>query len=168
MIRESNLHWRHEDTESNLVMPWYTLPCLQWLKQQPTKEWTVFEYGTGYSTIWWRLNCKKVDSIDNNQGWAKVMVAFFSDFISQYVESIANWGSQNKYDCVIVDGSWRIECVDFCRKYIVQGGYLIFDNYNQEGFEDKEKIDALLEGWEKTVFKQPNHTDWSTAVFKKV
>lgn len=183
MLREANLHWRYEDTESGLILPWYTLPCLQWLKSQDTKGWVVFEYGCGYSTIWWRLNCIHVISIESNPEWAKAMHANLKEEMEGYVKSIEFYTTpsgrlvnpeliiegwpENFPDCIVVDGLWRLECVDFSRDHLRDGGYLIFDNYNQEGFEDKDAIDKLLEGWEKQVFKQPNHTDWSTAVFKK-
>ena len=71
------------------------------------------------------------------------------------------------YDCIIVDGEWREECVVFARNYVKHGGYLIFDNYGQPEFTPVEIIDALLQGWEKQVFRQYNHTNWSTAVFKR-
>jgi predicted O-methyltransferase YrrM len=170
MIQEANLHWRFIDTESNLIMPWYTLPTLQWLKKQDTKQWQVFEYGAGYSTIWWRLNCLTVHSVEDNKQWASVMFAeYFTD--DAFVKNISiHFDNNDLCDCVIVDGSQREECVEFSQKYLKSGGYLIFDNYGQQGspeFPPAEKIDELLAGWEKQVFRQPNHTNWATAVFKK-
>jgi len=171
MIREANLHWRYEDTETGLILPWYTLPALHWLKQQDVSKWEVFEYGAGYSTIWWRLNCRNVDSIDHNINWSNAMSAIcektkddYIEFIRFCIESTTN---EMGFDCVVIDGEHRKECLEYSIDYVANGGYVIIDNWGQEDFPDTEFADKLLEGWEKQIFKQPNHTDWCTAVFRK-
>lgn len=72
-------------------------------------------------------------------------------------------------DCVIIDGEWRMDCVEHAKDFITEGGVMIIDNWGQEDFpqESCDKAEALLQGWSKEVFKQPNHTEWTTAVFQK-
>jgi hypothetical protein len=165
MIQEANLHWRYIDTETNLIMPWYTLPALHWLHSQDILRWDVFEYGAGYSSIWWRVNSNTLDGIEHNESWAKAMsVRWSGDDKENYIKSTPTGAF---YDCIVVDGEWRDECVAFSRNYLKSGGYMIIDNYGQTDFPSVESVDKLLEGWEKQVFKQPNHTEWATAVFKK-
>lgn len=164
MIQEASLHWRYVDTRSMLVMPWYTLPCLQWLEKQDVKKWIVHEYGAGYSTLWWRLNCDEVYSIEHDYKWSHSMKATFMDKKEEYIKGRVDWFPG---DCIIVDGEWREECVEFSRDFLKPGGFMIVDNYGQTDFPPTEKIDELLSGWGKQVFKQPNHSDWRTAVFCK-
>lgn len=166
MIQEAVLTWRYVDTESNLILPWYTKPALEWLKSQDVSNWRVFEYGCGYSTMWWSLNCKWITAVDTNEGWARAVGVIHYPDKESYVKSI-EWQTEERYDCIVVDGEWREECVAFSRDTINPGGYMIVDNYGQTDFPPAEKIDALLEGWTKVVYKQPNHSDWSTAVFQK-
>ncbi len=172
-MQEANLHWRFLDGE--IIMPWYTKPTLEWLKQQDTSDWKVFEYGCGYSTIWWRLNCKEVVSIDNNEKWTKAMGA---ELVSSekifYVSSIRDVhralskNTNNYYDCIVIDGEYRDECSSYAIRHLKPGGYLIIDNYEQPSVGyDYTKTNQLLEGWEKQVFKQHNHSDWQTAIFRK-
>lgn len=184
MIQEANLIWRYQDTDSGLVMPWYTLPTLQWLKQQDTSKWIVFEYGAGYSTIWWRLNCQGVISIEHNPIWAKAMNAESIQDPVEYINAIdfhttpvgmlfnSNFQCEkseyNLPDCIVIDGEHRKECLLVSVDKIPVGGYIIIDNWGQEDFPDTEFAEKLLEGWEKQLFKQPNHTSWVTAVFKKL
>jgi len=164
-MQEANLHWRFLDGE--IIMPWYTKPALEWLKQQDTSTWRVFEYGCGYSTIWWRLNCKEVVSVDNNQIWANAMGAAYFPGKESYITFVNDVFSDG-YDCIIIDGEYRDECVAFCLDYIKPGGYLIIDNYEQPSVGyDYSKTNQLLQGWEKQVFKQHNHSDWQTAIFRK-
>lgn len=172
MIQEANLIWRYVDTDSGLVMPWYTLPTLQWLKQQDMKSWEVFEYGAGYSTIWWKLNAYSLLSVDDNKVWAKAMDACFYNKQDDYVtlpglmmESTRN---EMGFDCIIIDGAWRKECLEYAIPHVAVGGYIIIDNWGQEDFPHTEEAEKLLEGWEKQLFKQPNHSSWVTAVFRKL
>lgn len=167
MIREANLLWQYQDTDSGLIMPYYALPCLEWLKQQELKNWSVFEYGCGYSTIWLRLNTKYVESVDSSESWGAAMGAWYTDDKSLYLTQVAK---KQNYDCIIVDGDpieWRPDCVEFCRDFLKPGGYLIIDNFDQEGFPPAIAYEKFLEGWERQVFAQPNHSSWKTAVFTK-
>lgn len=165
MITEAYLPWRYLDGE--IIMPWYAKPALEWLKQQDTSKWHVFEYGCGYSTIWWRLNCEEVISVDNNQMWADAMGATYFPGKESYITYVEA-ASYEEYDCIIIDGEYRDECTAFCLPYLKPGGYLIIDNYEQPSVGyDFTKTNSLLQGWEKQVHKQPNHSDWQTAIFRK-
>jgi predicted O-methyltransferase YrrM len=151
-------------------MPWFTLPTLEWLKSIDISQWKVFEYGAGYSTVWFRLNCKEVISIDSNEAWAQAMLAWFEDDKTKYIHSIANEKTYGElYDLIVVDGSWREECVNYCLDFLKPGGYLIIDNFGQEDYP-QDAVDRtlkLLEDWPVEVHKQPNHSKWCTAVFQK-
>ncbi len=163
-MQEANLQWRY--IQNDIILPWYTKSCLEFLLKENTKEWRVFEYGAGYSTIWWRLNCLSVKSVDNNKDWALLAGAEYQSEKDTYLASIFNEG---QFDCVIVDGIYRQECVEWAIPYLKQKAIIIIDNYRQDSMEENEwdRVDELLEGWTKLIFKQYNHTDWQTAVFIK-
>lgn len=163
MIQEANLQWRYDDTEFNLVMPWYTLPALKWIKSQETKDWIVMEYGCGYSTIWWRLNCKFLKSVDSDKNWSKAMGVWHATEKAYYIKIVE---TDSLWDCVIVDGVDREECVKYCLPYIKSGGVLIIDNYDSENY-DISQTEELLKSWPVVIHKQPNHTVWQTAIFTK-
>ncbi len=167
MLIECNRIWQYTDTDSGLIAPWYTLPALQWLKQQDVSQWRVFEYGCGYSTIWWRLNCKEIESVDSNKNWAKAMTAAFVSDKKEYIElpvRLQHFEQDNIFDCIIIDGEHREECTEFCLPYLKPGGVLIIDNWEEPGGFDCTKINELLKDWEKAVHKQPNHSNWQTLI----
>jgi hypothetical protein len=166
MIQEANLTWRYIDTESNLILPWYTKPALEWLKQQDVSQWKIFEYGAGYSTIWWNLNSKESESIDSDMRWAIAMSCLHGEDKDAYVQIIRQFPDR---DCIIVDGDWRDVCVVFCIQSLKSGGHLIIDNWGQGDFPPAycDMADDLLKGWDKKLFKQPNHSTWITAIFTK-
>lgn len=166
MIQEANLIWRYEDTQSGLIMPWFTLPCLEWLLKQEVNSWKVMEYGAGYSTIWFRANCQKLESIDSNARWATAVGAFNYEGSSPeiYIEACAK--KDFFWDCIIIDGIQREKCAAFATNHLKSGGYLIIDNYGQEDYNPEINA-GLFKNWPIQLFKQPNHSTWQTAVLTK-
>jgi len=163
MIQDANLHWRYMDSATNLIMPWYTLPALKWLTSQNVKDWNVFEYGSGYSTIWWRLNCKHIVSVDNIQDWSIAMSTYFGYNREVYINKI---NETRENDCIIVDGEYREDCVVHCLPFLKSGGALIIDNYDSENY-DKSQLPSELLTWKHDIYQQPNHSFWKTAIFIK-
>lgn len=170
MIVEANLHWAYLDTETKLIMPWLTLPTLQWLKTMDISQWSVFEYGAGYSTAWFRANCKEVDSIDSEYTWALAMNVKAAFNERAYIEARGLIGPAHSHsDCIVVDGIHREMCVAFSIDYLKSGGFLIIDNWDQEDFphDAVERTLDLLKDWNREIHAQPNHRTWKTAVFRK-
>ena len=164
MIQEANLPWYYLDTENNLIMPNYTLECLRWISKEVKKNWSVFEYGSGYSSIWWRSKCG-YSAVESNEPWARAMNVKHEPDKQLYIQGC--W-SCIQWDCIVVDGIHRQECIEYCMPYIKPGGFLIIDNYDEtDSVDDWVKIDEMLSTWTKAIFRQHNHTDWKTAVFKK-
>ena len=164
MIVEANRQWQYQENNTQLLLPWYTLPCLEWLKKQHVYDWNVFEFGCGYSSIWWRANAHSVTSIDANLLWAKAMNAVWLGDKKEYVTFIEQIKFQ--YDCIVIDGDWREECVSFAISALKKGGYLIIDNWESENFDPK-LVASLIKDWPIQIFKQPNHSSWCTAVLGK-
>lgn len=160
MIVGANKPWQY--MQGDILLPWYTLTCLEWLTKQDVSKWIVFEFGCGYSTIWWRLNAYKVTSVDSNEQWAKAMDAIFIDDKNEYTLSAGD-----EFDCIIIDGAWRLECLQNSHDRVRQGCYIIIDNWNGEDFPYVKEAMEILIDWEMQIFKQPNHSKWITAVFKK-
>lgn len=160
--------------EGEILLPWYTLSCLEWLTKQDVSKWNVFEFGVGYSTIWWKLNAAFVKGIDSNPKWARAMGAKLIEqeggelkhSVIAYNAHIDNY-ELNQYDCIVIDGDNRLQCLDFCLPYVRKGGYVIVDNWGQEDFPNTKEAEELLVGWQKQLFKQPNHSHWVTAVFQR-
>jgi hypothetical protein len=56
------------DKESN-YMPWFTFPAIEAIKNWDLSNKRVFEYGSGYSTLFWAARAREVISVEHNPGW---------------------------------------------------------------------------------------------------
>lgn len=55
-------------------IPWYTYPAVDFLEKLVRPEWSVFEYGAGNSTLWWRERCKRVTSVEHDREWTDFLL----------------------------------------------------------------------------------------------
>ena len=151
------------------------------------KEWEVFEWGGGCSTVWYASNCKHVDTIENSQEWADEIKDYLTtNNITNFTMDVidvppsANQPHVNKdiylnyikkfnkkWDCIIVDGSYRNDALLMSEEFVKDGGIIIFDNFeqdtsgyyilpNKEYFNSKYKID---------VYAHPGREYWKTAIW---
>jgi len=175
--------WQYID-DAGHVYPWYTKPFLDELSGWCVEDWDVFEYGCGYSSIWWSIYANSVTSVENNYNWACALNDYYNNhninntcvkyriinekydigtggYFSPYVNSINE--DDKLYDCIVIDGECRNTCVYEALKHIKKGGIIILDNADQEsvGLNSKETF-RVLSKYERKSFKQENHQDWKT------
>lgn len=158
---------RRIDPGNGLIMPWYTSPCLEWLLTLDLKDKRVFEYGVGDSTLWYRRKGSEVYGVDTNLFWAsKVGMVFCQPYFPSYCQIIEKGGL---FDIVVIDGEWRDECTKYALKALKPGSFLIIDNYKQKSadLEHWPLTEKLIEGMPITIYKEPDHEDWQTAVITK-
>lgn len=122
-------------------LPWYSYPCIHFLEKHirtGSLGITVFEYGSGNSTLWWANRTKQVVSVEDDKNWydrvKKIMpenVTYtFAEGESEYVSSITRYPT--KFDVVIVDGSHREECIKVAKDALTELGVIIVDNSDWE------------------------------------
>jgi len=178
---------QYVDESCNLILPWYTKPCLDKLIKLPYKDWDIFEWGGGCSTIWYSFNCRHVDTLENSQVWADEIVGYLMkndkknftmktipvsmsankpepnmEVYLNYIQSL-----NKKWDCIIVDGSYRNEALLKSIEFVKKGGIIIFDNYRQDtsGYPDLPNEVHLNSKYPIEVFVQPNREYWKTAIW---
>jgi predicted O-methyltransferase YrrM len=175
MIGEKLEGGRILDPENGFIMPWYTSPCLEWLSGFNLKSKFVFEYGTGDSTKWYVEKGAYVTGVDHDHKWTSQGGVYIRLATEQkeYLEAIYHYLSKEvgfkKYDIVVIDGVYRDECTQHALACLKSGGYLIIDNYHQPSVEPNvwTLTDKLIEGMPITIYKEPGHPDWQTAVITK-
>src|SRR5216117_3805614 len=53
--------------------PWYTYPAIEFLRQLDFSDRTVFEYGSGMSTMFWAKKAKHVVSVEDDEQWCETL-----------------------------------------------------------------------------------------------
>ena len=52
-------------------LPWYTYPAIEYLGQFYLRNMTVFEFGSGFSSLFWAKRAKKIVSVEHDKEWLK-------------------------------------------------------------------------------------------------
>ncbi|MFH0879142.1 MAG: hypothetical protein V2A34_05480, partial [Lentisphaerota bacterium] len=56
-------------------IPWITYSALQFLESRIRKDFRVFEYGCGNSTLWWANRVQQVTSCESDEQWVRRIIA---------------------------------------------------------------------------------------------
>ncbi len=133
--------------------PWLTYPALDFLKNRVAPTMSVFEYGTGNSTLWWAKRVKKLVSCEHDKEWyaafkEKVTMGNTTYLLrrckgdsEEYAREILQY--KDLFDVLVIDGRDRVNCAKNCLTSLRPGGVVIWDNSDRE--EDQAGYDVLCE-----------------------
>ena len=114
------------------IMPLYTYPCYEYLRSISWNKVKVFEFGCGYSTLWWNSQGANVYGVESEQEWAdkvnpygKLNISVETN-VKEYAASIHK--HKTKFDVIIIDGIVRYDCVLPATEALKAGGMIILDN----------------------------------------
>lgn len=169
-------------------MPWYTHPFLEVLKTWDLSDKRIFEYGGGASSLWWAKKAREVHTVEADADWCRAII---DGRQSNYLENLfiyhrAITDNEDEltspfaqainevpglFDIVVIDGSYRDECVALALAKIKPGGYIICDNWNQDYVWESLMAQRLLMGFPGEIYVQPDHTDhngrpWKTGYWQ--
>ena len=133
--------------DKNEVMPMYTYPCYEWLNSIDWVGNKVFEYGTGYSTIWWQNKNVDYHAVEDNKQWHDMIEdktnIEYKPGHHKYIESIYKYDF--KFDVIVIDGVVRFDCIKPALEKIKDDGIIIFDNtdWHKDSKEELDKSDLI-------------------------
>lgn len=162
--------WQHLDDQGDL-MPWYTKPFLDQLRNWDLLDKDVLEFGGGYSTLWWAKSARSVYTIEDNRDWAQTIEKNLTsrghkNALIVHEEDAQSYlnraGSQELYDIVIIDGSHRTDCASVALQVVKPNGRIILDNSEWWWNKADRPIHDLLRYNEHHSYPQPRHPDWRT------
>lgn len=154
-----NSLWQNKPVnKDNQPIPFYTYPAIEFLEDKIDKNWRIFEYGSGHSTIWWANRVSQVISLENVEDWYSYIQTNIPDNVTihlekeerKYAEKINEY-DDHYFDLIIIDGVNRNECIKFSLSKIKDVGCIIFDNTDDNQFN--QGINLLLDsGYHKIDF----------------
>ena len=59
--------------------PWFTYTAISWLNSILTSEMKIFEYGSGFSTLYYLPKVKEVVSIEHDKNWYRTLKTMIQD-----------------------------------------------------------------------------------------
>jgi hypothetical protein len=160
--------------------PWWNIRAISYLKQHLPPGGSVFEWGSGGSTVWLTNQGLSVTSIEHDEVWAANVAKRCTNvdirhvpgqlkgrlrsepelrdagrhFFDEYVAQIDQWNDES-LDVVIVDGFCRVECMQQGAPKVKRGGMLIVDDTD---FRFLSLIGTYLPDWKAvrlSGFKRP-------------
>ncbi len=123
-------------------VPWMSYPAVALLGAKAAADWDVFEYGAGYSTLWWGKRCRTVVSCEHDATWCKLLSRQLPGNCSlislpldeRYPDAARRSGRM--YDVVVVDGRKRVRSALAAVGSLKERGVLVWDDTERPYYQD--------------------------------
>jgi hypothetical protein len=124
-------------------LPYITYPAIDFLVRRVRSEMSVFEFGSGASTLWWAERVASVVSCEHNSEWYQAVSARVPPNVrmlhypllygGQYSKAIGQF--RNAFDIVSIDGRDRVNCAMNCLGALKRDGVIVWDNSDRQAYE---------------------------------
>lgn len=130
------------DREGN-ALPWLTYPFIHFLEGRLDKEFRLFEYGSGQSTLYFAKRVKKVVSVEHDRDWYDHLAGRLPSNATVHYKELEYGGeyarfilsTEENYDLVIIDGRDRVNCCCASVDAVKDNGVIILDNADRKAYE---------------------------------
>lgn len=197
-----NLRWisywlrhRHQ-SPVQLRLPWITFLAMEWLATRIQPGFSVLEYGSGGSTLFFASHCRQVLTVEHDSSWAAALRPALESF-GQRVEvrvvpprpgvsspvvpsrrypdahadfhdyvAVSHQFPDHSFDVISIDGRARCACVAACRSKLKPGGLLILDNSERSDYGPAFELLADWERWDFFGLGLQCVEPWRTTVWR--
>jgi hypothetical protein len=133
---------RNKDGE---FIPWMNYSIINLFDERLDKSQSIFEYGSGASSMYLAKLAGQVTSVEYDAGWYQKIssqtdgldnvVIEFIPLNDEYYKAILNVGQGRKFDVVIVDGRYRVESAIFSFDHLTEKGIVILDDSERPHYQ---------------------------------
>jgi len=125
-------------------LPWVTYSFIDFIKPRLNKDLSIFEYGSGNSTLFYAQRVKKVVSVEHDEAWFNKIVeekAPNAEMIFTHLEKGGEYSKKatlldEKFDLIIVDGRDRVNCCKNSIEALTSNGVLVLDDSEREIYQE--------------------------------
>jgi protein-L-isoaspartate O-methyltransferase len=124
-------------------IPWVTYSFIDFIKPRLTKDLTIFEYGSGNSTLFYAQRVRNVVSVEHDEAWYQKIVKqkapnaemIFCNLTTdgEYAKKAASLAE--KFDIIIVDGRDRVNCCKYGIDALTEKGVIVLDDSERESYQ---------------------------------
>jgi predicted O-methyltransferase YrrM len=124
-------------------LPWVPFAVIRELSRILNKNSLVLEFGSGRSTVWLAGKAQAVVSIEDCKAWYDKVITILSKrklenvdyrFLAGNDYTHAADGVDKLFDLIVVDGSYRSQCLENAYGHLKPGGYLYLDNSDTDSW----------------------------------
>jgi hypothetical protein len=145
---------------NNNPIPWTTYPFIEFIAPRLNKKLTVFEYGSGNSTLFYAARVKNITTVEHDKSWYEKMIKQIpknvnlifeeEDTDGKYCRAITR--EKTRYDIIIIDAVDRVNCAKISYNFASEQGIIILDDSEREEYAKcksflKDKGFKSLEFW---------------------
>jgi predicted O-methyltransferase YrrM len=144
-------------------VPWITYPAIDFLEPRLRPEMSVFEFGSGNSTLWWAARVSKVTAVEHNASWAAEIGGQMPDTVDLHHVPLERGGDYcrfaqqtgERYDVIVVDGRDRVNCAVHSVGSLTDDGVIVWDNTERSRY--RKGLDALAkQGFRRLPLRGPS------------
>ena len=144
---QSLLESKPTDSASNPI-PWMNYSVIKLLDDRLKPDFTLFEFGSGYSTRFYAKKVATVVSLEYDEQWFRIVKADMpenvrlvfqnNDVDGEYCRFIHSAGIA--FDVVVVDGRDRVNCVKQAVSALSPRGVILLDDSQQEKYREAREF----------------------------
>lgn len=135
-------------------IPWLTYPFISFIEPRLTKTMDVFEYGCGYSSVWWADKCRTLTAVESVQEWIDIVQdrtksnsnikLLYANEKHEFCEMPEK--TDKKYHIIIVDQADDMDrnmALKLAVNYLTSDGVVILDDSERTAYtEGKSYLNA--------------------------
>ena len=132
-------------TRKMKALPWYTYPCIDFVRFQDFADCAILEFGGGQSTVFWAERARTVTTFEGDEQWfdrlkrkipQNVSLTLVSmetpDRTAAEIRTALGPPADRKFDVVVIDGLFRPEMIPIAVDHLSGRGMIICDD--SEGY----------------------------------
>ena len=123
-------------------LPWYPYAATAFLEQRVTRHMSVFEYGSGSSTLWWSERVSRVVSCEHDRDWYERLRPRLPPNVEYMHVELEPGGDYSravsKYSCafdvIVIDGRDRVACALNVPDALKPDGVIVWDDSDRQRY----------------------------------
>jgi hypothetical protein len=140
-------------------LPWVTYSFIDFIKTRLNKDLSIFEYGSGNSTLFYAKHVKNVVSVEHDEAWFNKIVkekAENAEMIFTALEKDGEYSQKakllgEKFDIIIVDGRDRVNCCKHSVDALSTNGVIVLDD-SERDFYNEARVFLIAKGFKELSF----------------
>ncbi|MEY4938631.1 MAG: hypothetical protein RIQ93_366 [Verrucomicrobiota bacterium] len=116
-------------------LPWATFPYIAFIAERLQREWRVFEYGAGSSTLYYAARVQEVVAVEHDPAFARALAPHLPRNVTVRLEALhsdayvrAIEAAGGEFDVVSVDGRDRVRCAEAALPRLHRAGVVVLDD----------------------------------------